>query len=348
MWDEILANYTLRVVLLGTVLLGAVSGIIGVFLTLRKRALIGDALSHATLPGIVLAYMITSESSLYMSIVGAVFASIVSIAIIETIKHFSIIKNDAVLAIVLSSMFGLGQVLLSVIRDTAGQDQARLKTFIFGQAATMSASDVFFLMVILVVVLFTILILWRHIKLFIFNRDFYRSLGFSSKLIAVVLNTLTILVVVSGIQAVGVILMSALLIAPSVAARLWSDKLSLNVLIAALIGSLACILGTLFGMDVSTGPVIVIFATGLVLISMLIAPKKGIIWVKIMESIHKYQIKRYHALIHIYETSHVEGIPSEQLREFRELGFLEGAENDIQLTAKGLKKVLRIMVGDLR
>lgn len=348
MWDEILVNYTLRVVLLGTALLGATAGAVGVFLTLKKQALVGDALSHAALPGIILAYILTSQSALYISIIGAIVASILSIFLIETIKRFSVIKNDAALAIILSSMFGFGQVLLSIIRDTAGQDQARLKTFIFGQAATMSASDITFLMVILALVFIAIVIFWRHIKLVLFNRDFYQSLGFSSRLIDIVLNALTILVVVAGIQSVGVILMSALLIAPSVAARLWSNRLSINVLIAAFIGSLSGILGTLFGMSMATGPVIVIFVTSFVILSLLIAPKKGIIWVKVSEAIHKKQIKKYHALIHIFETNHAQGIKQDELHFFSEMGYLSSSQEGYQLTQKGMDKVAGIMVGNLK
>lgn len=348
MWQEILSNYTLRVVLMGTMLLGAVAGTIGVFLTLRKQALVGDALSHAALPGIVLAYIITQESSLYMSILGAIFASIFSIMLIEGIKRFSIIKNDAILAIILSSMFGFGQVLLSVIRDTAGQDQARLKSFIFGQAATMSLEDVLFLTAILAIVFLTVIVFWRHIKLFIFNKDFYHSLGFSSHLINVILNTLTILVVVSGIQSVGVILMSALLIAPAVAARLWSNNLKINLLLAAIFGAISGLLGTLFGTNVPTGPVIVIFATSIVIVSLLVAPRKGIVWVFISERIHRSQIKEFKTLIHIHENDSFDGVPLESLRHLTNDGYLKKEAANYKLTFKGREKVLSILAGELR
>lgn len=348
MWNDILANYTLRIVLLGTALLGGVSGAIGVFLTLRKQGLVGDALSHATLPGIVLAYMITGESSLYMSILGAIVASVVSMFIIEIIKRYSIVKNDAALAIILSSMFGLGQVFLSIIRDTAGQDQARLKSFIFGQAATMSSGDVGFLVIILSVVFLTFVVFWRHIKLFIFNRDFYHSLGFSSTIINVILNALTILVVVSGIQSVGVILMSALLIAPGVAARLWSNKLNINIVIATVLGALAGVFGTYFGVNMSTGPVIVIFATSFVIISMILAPKKGLLWVKINEQIHKQQIKKYHVLIHIFENNETDGVDFTLLESFYKLGYLKKTSTNYDLSDKGIQKVSSIMVGEIR
>lgn len=345
MLNELLGSYTFRIVLMGTVLLGLVSGIIGVILTLRKQALIGDVLSHSTLPGVVLAYIITKESSLYVSIIGAIVASIVSVLIISLIKKYSRLKNDAILALILSAFFGFGQVLLSIIRDTAGQEQARLNKFIFGQAATMSKQDIIFLSVILFIVLAVIITFWRHIKLFIYNSEYYQSLGFSKTIINIILNAITILVVVSGIQAVGVILLSALIIAPAVTARLWSDKLLGNVIISAIIGGLSGFLGTLFSVDVPTGPVIVIFVTSIFLVSVLIAPKKGIIWTKITNLIHKKQIKQFQLLIHIYEENKINDISNPLINEYKKMGYLS---NNNEITLKGEEKVLKILRGELR
>ncbi|MFP4177534.1 MAG: metal ABC transporter permease [Acholeplasmataceae bacterium] len=348
MWNEIATNYTLRIVLIGIGLLGAVSGIVGVFLTLRKQALIGDALSHAALPGIVLAYMLTERSTLYVSILGAIAASALSILFIELIKRYSIIKNDALLAVILSSMFGLGQVFLSVIRDTAGQDQARLNTFIFGQAATMSQEDVLFIALILGLVFLTVISFWRHMKAYVFDHDFYLSLGYPGIVINVIINALAILVIVSGIQSVGVILMSALLIAPSVSARLWSNRLGSNVILSALIGALSGVFGTLYGIDTSTGPVIVIFASGFVVFSILCAPGKGILWMKISSLIHVHQVKKYHALIHLFETNELVDHPDHMTQKLLEEGYMVRMNGTYELTPKGQKKVSSIMVGELK
>lgn len=348
MWLDLLSSYTVRIVLMGTVLLGIVSGIIGVFLTLKKQSLVGDALSHSALPGVVLAYILTQESSLLISIIGAIAASVFALFLMNIIKKYSKIKSDAILAIILSGLFGFGQVLLSVIRDTAGSDQARLNTFIFGQAATMTVQDIIFLVVILSIVLLLVLLFWRHIKIFIFNREFYQSLGFSGKLVNVILNALIVLVVVSGIQTVGVILMSALLIAPGVAARLWSNKLGANVAVAAFFGAISGFLGTMFGIDMATGPVIVIFATSIVIISLLFAPKTGFIWSKISEKIHKIQIIKYHGLIHFFETGQVEEIPKESLDFFLEKEFFIIENGIYDLSTKGKDKVYSIMAGEFK
>jgi len=348
MWAELFSNYTLRTVLFGTVVLGLVSGMVGVFLTLKKESLVGDALSHATLPGVVLAYIITQESSLYVSIIGAIGASIVSLFLIDVIKKYSKVKSDAILAIVLSSMFGFGQVLLSIIRDTAGSDQSRLSKFIFGQAATMSANDVYFLLIILSVVIVIFFAFWRHFKLYIFNQEFYESLGFSTTIVRFLLNTLVILVVVSGIQSVGVILMSALLIAPGVAARLWSDKLKHIVIIAALFGALSGMFGTIYGTSVPTGPVIVIFASGIVIISLLFAPNNGYIWIKVSEYIHQKQVKQYHGLIHLYINGSGYDLKGEELSFYLNEQYVDKKNNEYVLTHKGKDKAAAIMAGELR
>ena len=348
MWEQILNNYTLQIVLIGTVLLGIVSGIIGVFLTLKKEALVGDALSHATLPGVVLAYIFTHKASLFVSIIGAILAAGLAIGLMQIIKKYSKIKSDTVLAIVLSAFFGFGEVLLSIIRDTAGQNQARLKTFIFGQAATMSFNDVYFLLGILTIVLLTVILFYRHFKVYIFNREFYQSLGYSTTLISILLNALTVFVVVSGIQSVGIILMSELLIAPAVAAKLWSQKLLNNLLLASLFGGMSGLFGTIYGTNLSTGPVIVVFASGIVLISILIAPKTGFIWKKVTTQIHKTQIKKYHGLIHLFAVDNEYKFEKKDINLFLQKKYLTNINNNYQLTQKGVNKVVNIMIGSLK
>lgn len=345
MWNQLLSSYTLQIVLLGTVLLGIISGIVGVFLTLKKEALVSDAISHATLPGVVLAYIISSQVNIYFSILGAIGAAFAGIFIYELIRKYTKVKSDAVLAIILSSFFGLGQMLLVLISGTAGQNQARLKKFVFGQAATMSSGDITFFIVILLVVLHAIIIFFRHFKLFIFNSEFYASLGFSKTFISLILNVLTVLVIVAGIQSVGVILMSALLIAPAVSARLWSDRLHMNLILSGFIGGISGALGTLFGTSMATGPVIVIFASIFVVISLLFAPKKGIVIVKIKNRNFKKKIIKYHGLIHMYEENNLDELDTDEISHFIESGHLIQNGNNYALTSKGIEVVQTIILG---
>lgn len=273
-------HYVLIIVLVGTSLLGAVSGVIGVFSTLRKQALIGDTISHATLPGVVLSFIFFNQRSLPVLLIGATVSSIIAIILTHLIKKHSKIKNDASLAIILSSFFGFGQVLLSLISNNAGVNQAGLSTFIFGQAATMSVEDIYLIIIVLSTVLITVLLIYKEIKLFIFNESYYQTLGFNPVITKFILSTLTILIIIVSIKSVGVVLMSAMLIAPAVAARQWSNRLSRNLIIAALFGAISGFIGTFISSRISkmpTGPVIVLVASIFVLISIIFSPKKGIL-----------------------------------------------------------------------
>lgn len=291
MFDILFESYTLQVVIIGTMMLGAVSGVVGVFSVLRKQALIGDALSHAALPGVVLAFMLTQSKDLYMLLLGASAASAVSLVLLTLIKRFTHIKYDALLAIILSSFFGLGQVLLVYVQNSGNAAQAGLKTFIFGQAATMLIEDVYVLMVASAIVFLLVLLFWKELKLFIFNESFFISLGFSKLFMDFLLNTLLIVVVIIGIRIVGVILMSALLIAPAIAARLVSHRLEMNILLAATFGMLAAFFGTLISAQVSnlsTGPMIIIVLSSIAIILLLFSPRRGLI----KRSIEFYQIQK--------------------------------------------------------
>ncbi|CCV64141.1 Metal ion ABC transporter, permease protein [Alteracholeplasma palmae J233] len=344
---DFITNYTVRTVLIGAVLLGIVSGVLGVFTLLRKQALIGDAISHATLPGVVLAFIFTKQTSLEILLLGAAFASVISMGLIALIKKYSKVKYDASLALILSSFFGFGQLLLSIIRDTAGQDQAKLSKFIFGQAATMSTQDIYILMGVLIIVLVVIVVFWRHLKLYIFNQEYYQSLGFKGYLINILISMMTILVIVSGIQTVGVILMSSLLIAPGVAASQWSDKLKIQVLLAGLFGAIASFIGVLVSTNMATGPSIVVVASIIVILSLLIAPKKGILWKEYKMHQHKKQINQYKELIHIYEEKEINEDKKNGLTLFIEEGYLDYHEGKYSLTPKGKQKVLALLTGEL-
>lgn len=338
-------NYTFIIIALGTMALGLVNGVFGVFLVLKKQALIGDALSHAALPGIVLAFMFTQSKSLIVLLIGASLSAVVAMLVLELIKRFSNIKSDAGLALTLSSFFGFGQVLLLVVQTASDGSAAGLDSFIFGQAATMLKDDVIFIVIAAIIVLFVILLLWKELKLYIFDNEFYQTLGFSYKLLTVVLNILTVIVVTISIKAVGVILMSALLIAPSVASRQASNKLYINVILAGLIGLFSSLIGTMISSNVTnlpTGPVIVVVLCSIVVVSLFFAPKKGIIVKSIKDYTYKKEIINYRTLIHAYyhqgyvtELTSVEGLIKE--------GYVKKENNTFLLTKKGNLKVEAII-----
>ncbi|HLS99991.1 MAG TPA: metal ABC transporter permease [Acholeplasma sp.] len=346
--NDFLSNYILILVLVGTMLLGAVAGLLGVFTILRKQALIGDALSHAALPGVVLSFIFFHEKSMIVLIFGAAIAAFVAIFLMQLIKKYSKIKNDAILAIILSSFFGFGQVLLSLIRNEAGASQAGLDHFIFGQAAAISTSDILTIAASLVIVLIILTILWRHIKLFIFNEAYYQSLGFNPVFVRMILSVLTVLIVVVSIKSVGVILMSALLIAPGVAARQWSQKLFFNVLLAGIFGAISGLIGTILSANISklpTGPVIVISASLIVIVSLLFAPKSGYIGNRIRFFIYQKRVSKFKVLIHIYENSLISNSQFEEVEELVKEAYAFKKGEEYFLTDKGMSVVTKLLTG---
>lgn len=340
-----LENYTVIIIALGTMALGLVNGVFGVFLVLKKQALIGDALSHAALPGIVLAFMFTQSKNMMILLVGAATSALVSMIILELINKFSNLKSDAGLALILSSFFGFGQVLLLIVQTTGDGSSAGLDSFIFGEAATMLRTDVIFIVFVSLIVLMVILLFWKEIKLFIFDNEFYQSLGFSNKLTTAIINILTVVIVTISIRTVGVILMSALLIAPSVASRQLSNKLYVNVILAGIIGLFSGLLGTQISSSVTnlpTGPVIVLVLCSLVIVTLFFSPKTGIIFKVAKDSIHKKQITKYRILIHAY---HHEGEVTELNNKnmFLETGYIKKESDKYLLTLKGKQKVESII-----
>lgn len=348
MFDFIAQNYTLIIVILGTTILGLAAGVLGVFSILRRQALAGDALSHASLPGIVLAYMITQNMSMPLLLLGAAFASVISMLLIETIKRYSKIKYDAALALILSAFFGLGQVLIQVVQSKGSQASAGLEKFIFGQAALMLRADVYFIIAVALIVLVAVIFLWKEIKVFVFNEDFAANLGFSPKLMSIILNMLTVIVVVIGLRTVGVILMSALIIAPGVASRQWSHRLSINAILAGIFGMLSGLIGTYLSYqkeNMPTGPVIVVVLSALILCSLFLAPKRGMLKSFIQDLKYKREIKQFRSLIHIYTQEDQKALTHIDTRLIDE-GYLKVYEQKIVLTDKGNEMVERLIGGE--
>lgn len=336
-------SYFLKI-LIGTVMLGFSAGSIGVFPTQRKQALIGDALSHAALPGVVLAFMIFNTRDIGLLLIGAAFASVVSMLLIELIKKYSNVKFDASMALILSSFFGLGNVLLSLL---TGSGRAGLSKFIFGEAATMLEKDVLIISFASLVSILLVIIFWRHIKLFIFDEQFYNSLGFKTVIIRSILTFLTVLVVVISIRTIGVVLMSALLIAPAVTARIWSNRFSINFILAGIFGAVSAAIGTYFSFKISglpTGPIIVVVLSVILLVTLLFAPKSGIIASSILNKRHKVFINKYHELVHFYEFGNFKDISV--VDDYVKQGFISRENNlSYTLTTKGEELVFNIMRG---
>lgn len=281
LFHDLLFDYTLRTVAIGAAILGLVSGMLGSFAVLRKQSLLGDAISHAALPGIVLAFLITRDREPVVLMFGALIAGWLATLFMLAVTRTTHIKNDTALGLVLSVFFGFGLMLLTFTQRLPDATQAGLDKFLFGQAATLLQRDVVTMGVIGLVVLGLLVIFWKEFKLITFDPEFAASLGFPVRALDVLLTTLLVIAIVIGLQTVGVVLMSAMIVAPASAARQWTDRLSIMILLGGLIGALAGVGGTLISSSAErlpTGPVIVLVVSVLVLFSMLFATNRGLIW----------------------------------------------------------------------
>ena len=274
-------DHTFRTVALGCSLLGMVSGILGCFAVLRKQSLLGDAVSHASLPGVCLAFLFTNVKNTEVLLLGALITGIVCIGLIQLIQNYTKIKFDSALALILSVFFGLGLVLLSYMNKLPGSNKSGLNKFIFGQASTFIERDVNVIFITGIILLVIIVLFWKEFKLVSFDSDFAKTLGFPSKKIEILISVLIVATVIIGIQAAGVILISAMLISPAVAARQWTDKLSVMVILSAIFGGISGFFGTLISIsqeNLPTGPIIVVIISLIVLFSILFSNKRGIIF----------------------------------------------------------------------
>jgi manganese/zinc/iron transport system permease protein len=278
---DLFGNYTLRTVGLGAAFLGIVNGVLGSFAVLRKQSLLGDAISHAALPGIALAFLLTGSKATIVLLLGAAAAGWVGTLLVMNIVKNTRVKYDSALGLVLSVFFGFGLVLLTYIQRMPVASQAGLDTFLFGQAATLLARDVATIGILGLAVLLVVLAVWKEFKLLCFDPDFALSLGFPIRRLDVLLITLLVTSIVIGLQTVGVVLMSAMVVAPAAAARQWTDRLGAMVAISAFFGALAGAGGALISSltaRLPAGPTIVLCLTAIVLVSLLAAPNRGVVW----------------------------------------------------------------------
>ena len=277
----ILQSYTTQMVLLGTALLGLASGIAGTFAVLRKESLIGDGLSHAALPGVVIAFLLTGIKDIEVLITGAALSSITAAWLITITVENSKIKFDGALATILSAFFGLGMVLLTYLQSLNNAGQAGLSKFIFGQAATILARDVYITSAAALIIIVLTALFWKELKLISFDVEYAKTLQIPVTFTLILYRSLLIMTIIIGIQSVGAILISSLLIAPAVGARQWTNKLGTMCILAGFFGMVSAIGGTIWSTSVQklpTGPAIIVILSVIVLLSLIFAPNRGILW----------------------------------------------------------------------
>jgi manganese/zinc/iron transport system permease protein len=279
--NSLFFDYTVRTVALGAAVLGIVAGALGTFALLRRQSLLGDAMSHAALPGVLIAFMLTGSKAPLVLVLGAAVAGVLGTFLLLAITRYSRVKEDAALGIILSVFFGFGLMLLTYLQRNPTAAQAGLNSFLFGQAATLLVGDVITMAVFGGAALLAMVLLWKEFKLLSFDRDFGSSLGYPMTALDMALTTLLVIGVVIGLQAVGVVLMSALIVAPAAAARQWTDRLGVMLVVASAFGAFAGVAGALLsslGQGLSTGPVVVLVISAIVLISLLFGAARGLVW----------------------------------------------------------------------
>ena len=282
---EALGGWNSAVVLAGATALGVAAGTVGTFMLLRKRSLVSDALSHATLPGIAIAFLVglalgVEGRSLPLLLAGAAASGIVGVLAIQAISRHTRLPEDAAIGAVLSVFFGLGVVLLSYIQSLPTGGQAGIKTFILGQTAAMRAPEAAALGLLALVAVAAVLLFFKELRLLAFDQGFARVQGWPAGRIDLLLMALVTLVTVVGLQTVGLILIIALLITPAAAARFWTDRLGVMTAISAAIGGLAGGIGAHLSArfaDLPAGAVIVLVAAALFVLSFLFAPARGVV-----------------------------------------------------------------------
>jgi manganese/zinc/iron transport system permease protein len=300
---DLLFDYTLRTVALGAGALGAVSGALGSFAVLRRQSLLGDAISHAALPGIVLAFLLTGTKSVLVLVIGAAIAGWLGTLLVIAITSTTRIPQDSALGIVLSVFFGAGLVLLTYVQKMPTAAQAGLDRFLFGQAATLVGRDVARIAGIGALVVAGVALFWKELKILSFDREYGASLGFPMRGIEVLLTTLLVIAIVIGLQTVGVVLMAAMVVAPGAAARQWTNSLGRMVVIAAAIGALAGVGGAVASAAsarLPTGPSVVLAATILVVASLLFAPGRGVLWTWLNQRRNRRRIREEAVLTDLY------------------------------------------------
>lgn len=359
-------DYNTRVVVIGTILLGAAAGVIGTFAYLRRRALMGDALSHATLPGIAIVFILLGAKSLPLLLVGATITGVLGVLAVIGLRTIPRIREDAAIGIVLSVFFGFGMVLLGVIQQMRTGQEAGLSGFIYGKAAAMLAADAWLIGVAAIVVVAGCGLLFKEFRAVCFDPQFASSIGVRVHLVDFIMMALVVLTTVVGLQAVGLILIVALLIIPAAAARFWTDDLKQMTILSALFGALSGYFGSTFSAllpRLPTGAVIVLCAGGVFGMSMLLAPKRGLL----AASYRHWALRRNTAYQHLLralaelEEQFGEGaeIPSAQLAGARQWsplhvrrclsmarrrGAIERRHNDaIRLTPTGRAQARRML-----
>jgi manganese/zinc/iron transport system permease protein len=346
-------SYSTSVVLLGAVALGVAAGVLGAFAVLRRRSLVGDALAHAALPGVCVAFLATGTKEPAGLLAGAAAAGLVGAVLMLGIERTGRIRPDAAIGVVLSGFFSLGIVLLTFIAHGEDADQAGLERYLFGQAAGLTVEDVELMALLAGAALLTVAVLFRPLKTTLFDAQFAGSVGLPVRLLELVMTAILVVAVVVGLRTVGAILMVAMLVVPTAAARQLTHRLIVLLPVAALTGALVGATGAVLASRAAlpTGPVIVLVGVATVLVCVLLAPGRGVAWRAARLAADRRRARQESVLLELETAMHAGPPPTEEelallsgrprrplaaaVRQLERAGQLRRADGRLVLTEEG-------------
>ncbi len=270
----------IKYVVIGTTLLSISSSMVGCFTFVQKKSLVGDVVSHAVLPGICISFILSGNKNPFFLIIGAFISGWISILVMNKIIKHTKIKEDAATGFSLSVFFGLGILLLTFIQHSGNAAQSGLDTFLFGKAASLVGQDLIAFGFIAILTFILTVLFYKEFKLLSFDPEFAKVIGLPVHRLEFLLTSITVLAVITGIQAVGVVLMAAMLITPAAAARFWTNNFTKMILLAAFFGIISGISGAYVSFaapSMPTGPWMVMIFSIIALFSFFFAPQKGIV-----------------------------------------------------------------------
>ncbi|HEY0944399.1 MAG TPA: metal ABC transporter permease [Opitutaceae bacterium] len=340
---------SLRYALIGSILLGLSCGLLGSFIVVRKMALVGDALSHAVLPGVAIGFLWNMTKDPLAIFVGATVAGLLGTALVSALTHTTRLKEDTALGLVLASFFAIGLCLMTMIQRLPTGNKSGIDKFLFGQAAALGRDDIALMAVVTAAAAALIVLFYKELLVTSFDAGFARSSGVPARWIHHGLMLLLAAAVVIALQAVGVVLVSAMLITPAAAAYLLTDRLHRMLLLASAFGVLAGVLGAFFsfvGRNLPTGPLMVIAASTVFFGAFLFGPRHGVIarWWRMRSSAARTRRENtLKAMYHVWEASRfrVEGITLVELAERRRETLEEAQHLGRELMSHGLATLER-------
>lgn len=327
----------IKYVVFGSILLSVSASVVGCFTFVKKKALLGDVVAHAVLPGICISFIISGTKDPFLLILGAFVTGWLSILVMDVIIQKSKLKEDTATGLALSVFFGIGILLMTYIQHSGNASQSGLDTFLFGKAAALVGRDLMAFSIVAGIVLVVAFLFYKEFKFISFDPVMAKAQGLPVRRLELLLTSITVLAVVTGIQAVGVVLMAAMLITPAAAARFWTHRFSTMIVLASVLAALSGVSGAYISYAVPsmpTGPWIVMIISIIALFSIFFAPKKGIANRVFKRAKIQRQLLEENLLKAFYKLTEQSGKRQFSLAELqKEQGY------DLPILTAGLKKL---------